>query len=84
VFLGITGLRGKGYLESAELDAYDWSLRLRPTKISLKPSIRVVAITDEDIQRLGCWPMTAELLAKRLSIIMQQHSGAIAVDIYRF
>ena len=61
VFLGITGLRGKGYLESAELDAYDWSLRLRPTKPSLKPPITVVAITDEDIRKLGHWPVTDEV-----------------------
>ena len=83
VFLGITGLRGKGYLESAELDAYDWSLRLRPTKVSLKPPITVVAITDQDIRKLGSWPVTDEVLAKSLNMIMQQHPRAIGVDMYR-
>jgi len=83
VFLGITGLRGKGYLESAELDAYDWSLRLRPTKVNLKPPVTVVAITDQDIRKLGSWPVTDEVLAKALNIIMLQHPRAIGVDMYR-
>jgi hypothetical protein len=36
-FLGVTGLRWGGYLENAELDAYDWSMRLPPTTIMLDP-----------------------------------------------
>jgi len=81
VFLGVMGLRWKGYLEGAELEAYDWSLRLRPIKAGLTPPITVVAITDEDIRELGHWPVTDEVLGKALSIIAQHHPRAIGVDI---
>jgi adenylate cyclase len=84
VFLGVMGLRWKGYLESAELDAYDWSLRLRPVvKAGLNPPMTLVAITDEDIRALGHWPVTDEVLAKALNIIAQHHPRTIGVDIYR-
>ena len=64
VFLGVMGLRGEGYLENTELDAYDWSLRLRPPKASPIPPITLVAITDKDIRALGHWPVTDEVLAR--------------------
>lgn len=83
VFLGILGLRWEGYLESAELDAYDWSLRLRPVKPGPTSPITLVAITDEDIRELGHWPVTDEVLARALTIVAQHHPRAIGVDIYR-
>ena len=83
VFLGIIGLRWEGYLERAELDAYDWSLRLRPVKPGPTPPITLVVITDEDIRKLGQWPVTDEVLANALRIIAQHHPRAIGVDIYR-
>ena len=83
VFLGIIGLRWEGYLERAELDAYDWSLRLRPVKPGPTPPITLVVITDEDIRKLGQWPVTDEALANALRIIAQHHPRAIGVDIYR-
>jgi adenylate cyclase len=83
VLLGILGLRWEGYLESAELDAYDWSLRLRPVKPGPTSPITLVAITDEDIRELGHWPVTDEVLARALTIVAQHHPRAIGVDIYR-
>lgn len=83
VFLGILGLRWEGYLERAELDAYDWSLRLRPVKPGPTSPITLVAITDEDIRELGQWPVTDEVLARALTIVAQHHPRAIGVDIYR-
>jgi CHASE2 domain-containing sensor protein len=83
VFLCVIGLRGEGYLESLELDAYDWSLRLRPSPSSVNPPITVVTITDQDIRELGQWPVTDEALAKVLDIVAKHHPRAIGVDIYR-
>jgi adenylate cyclase len=83
VFLGIMGLREGGYLESIELDAYDWSLRLRPHHTDTNPPITLVAITDQDIRALGHWPITDEALAKALDSIAQHRPRAIGVDIYR-
>lgn len=83
VFLGVMGLRWEGYLESTELDAYDWSLRLRPHHTGTTPPITVVAITDQDIRELGHWPITDKVLAKSLESIVQHRPRAIGVDIYR-
>ena len=81
VFLGVMGLRWEGILESAELDAYDWSMRLRPTNTRLNPPITLVSITDQDIRTLGQWPVTDEALAGALDILTTHHPRAIGVDI---
>lgn len=83
VFLGLMGLRGQGLLESLELQAYDWSLRLRPHQIREKPPITLVTITDQDIRRIGHWPISDEILAKALTQIHEQGPRVIGVDIYR-
>ncbi|HSF10995.1 MAG TPA: adenylate/guanylate cyclase domain-containing protein [Nitrospirales bacterium] len=83
VFLGVMGLRWEGFLESAELDAYDWSMRLRPTNTRPPPPITLVSITDQDIRTLGHWPVTDEVLARALDVMTAFHPRAIGVDIYR-
>lgn len=83
VFLGVMGLRWEGFLESAELDAYDWSMRLRPTDTRPIPPIALVSVTDQDIRTLGHWPVTDEVLARALDVMMAHHPRAIGVDIYR-
>lgn len=83
VFLGVMGLRWEGYLERAELEAYDWSMRLRPTKARPNLPITLVTITDQDIRDLGHWPVTDEVLAKALNILTFHHPRVIGVDIYR-
>ncbi len=83
IWVGITGIREQGWLENIELDAYDWSLRLRPARSGPPPPITLVAITDEDIRKLGRWPVTDRVLAKALDNIMQQKPRAVGVDMYR-
>lgn len=83
VFLGVMGLRWEGFLESAELDAYDWSMRLCPTNTRPVPPITLVSISDQDIRELGHWPVTDEVLARALHILTPHHPRAIGVDIYR-
>lgn len=83
VFLGVMGLRWEGFLESAELGAYDWSMRLRATTVKLDPPITLIPITDQDIRELGHWPVTDEVLARALDIMAPHHPRAIGVDIYR-
>lgn len=65
VFLGVLGLRWEGYLESAELDTYDWSLRLSPHHTRANPPITLVAITDTDIRELGLWLVAEKSLPER-------------------
>jgi len=83
VFLGVIGLRSQGLLEGLELEAYDWSMRLSSEHINESPPITLVTITDQDIQALGHWPISDEMLAKALTRIQAQGPRVIGVDIYR-
>ena len=51
VSLGALGLRSAGLLESQELAAYDWYVRLRPFDPPPDSRILIVGITEDDIQR---------------------------------
>ena len=83
VFLGVLGLRSQGVLEGLEIEAYDWSLRLRSHQLSESPPITLVTITDQDIQEVGHWPISDEILATALTRIQALRPRVIGVDIYR-
>jgi adenylate cyclase len=83
VSLAILGLRGCGNLESLELAAYDWFIRLRPSDPGADPRIVLVTITEQDIQTLGSWPLSDDVLAETLDSVARFRPRAIGVDIYR-
>ena len=83
VFAVLIGLRSTGALESLELAAYDWQLRLRPGAPAQKPPVVLVTITDRDIAELGTWPVPDEVLARALETLSRAGARAIALDIYR-
>lgn len=83
VFLSIIGLRGTGALESLELAAYDWNIRLRPETFGPDPRIVLIGITDNDIRNQGLWPLTDSTLAQVLEILTQYRPRAVGLDIYR-
>ena len=67
VWLAVMGLRSQGLLEGLELEAYDWSMRLSSQRLNESPPITLVTITEQDIQTLGHWPISEEVLAKALT-----------------
>ena len=83
VFLGVMGLRSQGFLESLELEAYDWSFRLRSHQLTEPPPITLVTITDQDIQEVGHWPISDDILAQALTRIQALRPRVIGVDMYR-
>jgi len=83
VSLAVLGLRGCGNLESLELAAYDWFIRLRPSDAQPDPRIVLVTITEQDIQTLGSWPLSDDVLAQTLEAVARFGPRAIGVDIYR-
>lgn len=83
VFFCIMGVRSQGFLQNLELEAYDWSLQLRPNRISQPLPVTIVTISEEDIRELAHWPISDELLAKALTRIHAYHPRAIGVDMYR-
>jgi adenylate cyclase len=83
VSLAVLGLRRYGGLESLELAAYDWFMRLRPSDPQADPRIVLVTITEQDIQTLGSWPLSDDVLAQTLESVARFGPRAIGVDIYR-
>jgi adenylate cyclase len=83
VFLGIIGLRRAGSLESLELAAYDWYIRLRPSASVPDSRILLIAITERDIRHQGRWPIPDATLARMLEMLTQYQPRAVGVDIYR-
>jgi adenylate cyclase len=83
VSLAVLGLRACGNLESLELAGYDWFIRLRPSDPGADPRIVLVTITEQDIQTLGSWPLSDDVLAQTLESAARFGPRAIGVDIYR-
>ncbi|RKX23406.1 MAG: diguanylate cyclase, partial [Candidatus Zixiibacteriota bacterium] len=83
VFLLVNGLRNGGYLEFLELSAYDWFIRLTPKQTSESPWITIIAISEEDIQSIGHWPLSDKTIAEALTTILDRNPRAIGLDIYR-
>ena len=61
-FLVIAGLRLVGALQAMELNAYDLFLKLRPTDGWREDRVVAILINDEDIRRVGQWPLTDDTL----------------------
>ncbi len=78
----LLGLRQFGKLEPLELGAYDQMLRSRPTE-KPDPRILVVTVTEEDIQRVGKWPLSDATMANLLEKLQKYNPRVIGLDIYR-
>jgi adenylate cyclase len=83
VFLGILALSRTGYLETLELGAYDWLIRLRPASSPPTQRIMLITISERDIRDLGQWPVSDHALAQALAQLAGQQPRAIGLDIYR-
>lgn len=71
-----------GVFQSLELSTLDRWFRLRPTE---KPEQRIVVVTinESDIQEIGQWPISDDVLSQLITNISQQKPRAIGLDIYR-
>ncbi len=83
VVLAVFALRGAGHLESMELSAYDWFVRLLPEDSAPDPRIVLIGITENDIRRQQRWPLTDATMALALEKLIQYRPRAIGLDIYR-
>jgi diguanylate cyclase (GGDEF)-like protein/PAS domain S-box-containing protein len=75
-------LRLIGLLQTWELGAFDYLLKLRPTS-KIEERILIVGITEQDIKKLNTWPMSDEQLAELLWKIHSYQPRLIGLDIYR-
>jgi adenylate cyclase len=83
IFAGELGLRTAGALEALGLAAYDWHILLRPASQRPAPPVVLVTVTEEDIQRLGTWPLTDDVLASVIENLSRAGARVIGLDIYR-
>ena len=86
IALGMAGvaisLTYMGIFQSLELSVFDRWFCLRPTE---KKDERIVVITigESDINRLGKWPISDDILGELITKIEQQQPRAIGLDLYR-
>ena len=80
---GVLGLRSAGLLESSELAAYDWFIRLRPADRTPDTRILLVTVTEADLQAQGGWPLSDRVLAQAVETLARSEPRAIGLDIYR-
>ena len=84
--LAVTGLilslRELQGLQALELTAYDRLVQSRPD-LPPDPRLLVVAITDEDIEKQGTWPIPDQALADLLERLQTYQPRAIGLDFWR-
>lgn len=77
VFLHLTGL-----LQFWELGTLDQFYRLHPLQLK-DDRIVIVEIDEENLQKVGKWPMPDRVLAQILTQVQSQQPRVIGLDIYR-
>jgi adenylate cyclase len=79
----LVAAREVGVLEPFELDFYDRFQRLaHPGTGVADPRIVIVTIREKDIRRFG-HPLSDELLARALGVLLEHGARAVGVDLYR-
>ncbi|MDY6898720.1 MAG: adenylate/guanylate cyclase domain-containing protein [Cyanobacteriota bacterium] len=77
----LIGLRLNGSLQSLELAAWDYFIRLRPSE-AVDSRIVIVEYNELDIRKQG-HPLSDEKLARLISILKKNQPRVIGLDIYR-
>jgi adenylate cyclase len=82
-FLAVSALRATGLLQAIELAVYDAYLKLRPEGGWVEERVAVIRVTDEDIHRLGHWPLSDDVLAEILEALLAHAPRSVGIDLYR-
>lgn len=78
----VLALRLTGILQGVEWMALDRFFQLRPPA-TVDPRITLVEIAEQDLQRIGQYPMSDRVLATSLKNLQQYQPQSIGLDIYR-
>jgi adenylate cyclase len=82
-FAGVTAVRSLGGFENLELAVYDWFMRSNLKDAAADSRIVIVEISEDDIQRLGQWPLTDAITDRILEVLCAGRPRAVGLDIYR-
>jgi adenylate cyclase len=84
--IGVTALvfalRLTGALQGMEWMVFDRFFQFAPTA-SVDPRITIVEINEDDLQKIGQYPMSDRVLAQALNNLQQHKPQMIGLDIYR-
>jgi adenylate cyclase len=75
--------RATGGLQFLDLATWDLFISLRSGHATPSGRIVLVAVTEDDIERLGTWPLTDATLNRAVQAIDTAGARVIGVDIYR-
>lgn len=78
----MVGIKQLGVVEPIELKLFDQMIQMR-TDQSPDPRILVVAVTENDIQKLQEWPLSGETINKLFTKLERYQPRAIGLDIFR-
>jgi len=75
-------LRFTGLLQGFEWDAFDQFVQLRPLE---PPDSRIVIVTidEDDITKIGQWPLPDAVLAEAITRLNEDNPRVIGLDVYR-
>ncbi|WP_375506254.1 CHASE2 domain-containing protein [uncultured Nostoc sp.] len=76
-------LRFAGLLQGSEWNMLDQFFRWRLSLESPEKRIAIVTIDEEDIKKVGKWPIPDRVLAEAIANIKAQKPRAIGLDVYR-
>jgi adenylate cyclase len=79
----VIGLRSLGVFQFVELATYDAYLRVKEHQSVREPRVVLVQTIEEDIQKLGEWPISDRRMAEVLKKILAHGPRAVGVDLYR-
>lgn len=79
----ILTVRFLGCLQPLELAAYDYLMRSRPAE-TIDSRILVVEVTHDDLNELGGYPLTDEILAQAVDRLQGLDPVAIGLDMHRY
>ena len=81
IFASILILRSLGLLQSLELKAFDWLMRVRPDA-GVDPRLLIVEATETDINQFG-YPLPDGILARTIEQIEEHNPRVIGLQIFR-
>lgn len=81
IFASILILRSLGLLQSLELKAYDWLMRIRPDA-GIDPRLLIIEATETDINQFG-YPLPDGILAQTIEQIEEHDPRVIGLQIFR-
>lgn len=83
----VVGAKQLGWLEMSELAAYDQGVRWKNLSATASPGsierLLVVAITEEDLNRQGTWPLPDRTIAQIIQKLTDAKASLIGLDIFR-